>query len=171
MKAYFPVSEQEYFAMADRIARDRQPWDQGFGLTLILAGGVTHGQKGAFLAADREVDQKTGTIRLAATFANPGNVLRPGQYGRVRAVTKTAHHAVVVPERAITELQGQYQVHIVGQDNKIAVRTVTVGERLNGEWIVTSGLTPGERVAVDGAQFLSDGTTVTPRTFTPSKQR
>jgi membrane fusion protein (multidrug efflux system) len=171
IKAYFPVSEQEYFAMADRIARGRQPWDQRFGLTLILAGGLTHGQKGAYLAADREVDQKTGTIRLAATFANPGNVLRPGQYGRVRAVTKTMHHAVVVPERAITELQGQYQVRIVGQDNKITVRTVTGGERLNGEWIVTSGLKPGERVAVDGAQFLSGGTLVTPRPFTPSKQR
>jgi RND family efflux transporter MFP subunit len=172
IKAYFAVSEQEYLGIASRINNGRsgtQPWNASSGLSLILSDGRTYPVKGAFMAADREVDPKTGTIRLAAAFANPGNLLRPGQYGRVRTVTKTMAHALLVPERAISDLQGQHQVHVIGPDNKVQMRTVTLGERMNGQWIVTAGLKAGERVAADGAQFLRAGTLVTPTPFTPAK--
>jgi len=98
-------------------------------------------------------------------------VLRPGQYARVRAVTGTLHHSLLVPQRAIGELQGQYQVRVVARDNKIAVRAVTVGNRIGDEWVVTSGLTAGERVVVDGALFLPDGSVVAPRPFSPAQQK
>jgi RND family efflux transporter MFP subunit len=168
IKAYFAVSEQEYLGIAYRInnAHGRsQPWNDSSGLSLTLSDGRTHPVKGTFMAADREVDPKTGTIRLAALFANPGNLLRPGQYGRVRTVTRTLARALLVPERAISELQGQYQVHVIGSDNKVQLRTVKLGERLNGQRIVTAGLKAGERVAADGAQFLRAGTLVTPLPF------
>jgi len=169
IKAYFPVSEHEYLAMADRIRHGQQPWEPNPGPVLILSDGTTC-ERGTYLAADREIDQKTGTIRLAVAFDNPRGLLRPGQYGRVRTVTKTMHHAIVLPQRAIGELQGQHQVHVVGPDNKVTVRTVTVGDRVEDEWIVTSGLTAGERVAVDGAQFLRNGSLVTPKPFAGTKQ-
>ena len=170
IKAYFPVTEKEYLAMADRIRRGEQPWERAPGPVLVLSDGTTR-EQGAYLAADRDVDQKTGTIRLAVTFPNPMGVLRPGQYGRVRAVTGRLHHSLVLPQRAITELQGQYQVRVVARDNRVAVRSVTVGERVNDEWVVTSGVTAGERVAADGAQFLRDGAVVAPTPFSPVKQK
>ena len=169
IKAYFAVSEQEYLGIAWRINNGHgrsQPWNESSGLSLLLSDGRTHPVKGAFMAADREVDPKTGTIRLAAVFANPGNLLRPGQYGRVRTVTRTMVHALLVPERAITELQSQYQVHVIGPDNKVQLRTVELGERLNGQRIVAAGLKAGERVAADGAQFMRAGTLVIPTPFT-----
>lgn len=170
IKAYFPISEKQYLAMADRIRHAQQPWEANPGPVLTLSDGTTV-EKGAYLAADRDVDQKTGTIRLAVTFPNPMGLLRPGQYGRVRAVTSMLRHSLVLPQRAITELQGQYQVRVVTRDNKVAVRAVTVGERVGDEWVVTSGLTAGDRVAVDGAQFLRDGSVVAPKPFSPTKQR
>jgi len=170
IKAYFPVSEKEYLAMADRIRHGQQPWEPIPGPVLILSDETTY-DRGAYLAADREVDPKTGTIRLAVTFQNPMGLLRPGQYGRVRAVTSTLRHSLLVPQRAISELQGQYQVRVVAQDNKVAVRAVTVGERVGEEWMVMSGLKAGERVAVDGAQFLPDGSVVATKPFSPEKQK
>jgi len=172
IKAYFSVSEQEYLAIADRINHPRgrgQPWDETAGLSLTLSDGRLYPAKGTFVAADREVDPKTGTIRLAAAFANPSRVLRPGQYGRVGAVTKQLTHAIVVPERAISEVQGHYQVHFVGSDNKVQLHSVTVGDRMAAGWIVTTGLRPGDRVAVDGAQFLPPGTVVSSKPFAPAK--
>jgi membrane fusion protein (multidrug efflux system) len=170
IKAYFPVSEAVYLAMADRIQRGEQPWEPNPGPILILSDGTTR-EHGTYLAADRDVDQKTGTIRLAVTFPNPTGVLRPGQYARVRAVTGRLHHSLVLPQRAIIELQGQYQVRIVARDNTVALRHVTVGERVGDEWLVTDGLTAGERVAVDGAQFLRDGSAVAPKPFAPPKTK
>jgi RND family efflux transporter MFP subunit len=170
IKAYFPVSENEYLAMADRIRHGQQPWEPNPGPILILSDGTTY-EKGAYLAADRDVDPKTGTIRLAVTFQNPMGLLRPGQYGRVRAVTSTLRHSLVLPQRAISELQGQYQVRVVARDNTVAVRTITVGARVGEEWLVMSGLKAGERVAVDGAQFLPDGSVVVPTPFLPMKQK
>jgi len=170
IKAYFPVSEQEYLAMADRIRHGEQPWELNPGPVLVLIDGTTR-DHGVYLAADRDVDPKTGTIRLAMTFPNATDVLRPGQFGRVRAVTSTLHHSLVLPQRAITDLQGQYQVRVVARDNTVAVRAITVGDRVGDEWVVTSGLTAGERVAVDGAQFLPNGTVVAPRPFSPPKQK
>ncbi len=171
IKAYFPVSEQEYLDLADGInhPRGHGPWEEGAGLSLTLSDGRAYPSKGRFVAADREVDPKTGTIRLAAAFANPTHILRPGQYGRVQAVTARATHAIVVPERAVSELQGHHQVNVVGRDNTVQLRSVTVGERLNGEWIIASGLHAGERVAADGAQFLRPGTVVSQRPFAREK--
>jgi membrane fusion protein (multidrug efflux system) len=104
------------------------------------------------------------------TFRNPMGLLRPGQYGRVRAVTSTLRHSLVLPQRAISELQGQYQVRVVARDNTVAVRTVTVGDRIGDQWVVTSGVKAGERVAVDGAQFLRDGSVVAPKQVSPTKK-
>src|SRR5207248_6024988 len=108
----------------------RPPWGARAELELVLSDGSVYPEKGSFLAADREVDLKTGTIRLSATFPNPGNLLRPGQYGRVRANTRTLVDARLVPQRAVRELQGGYQVRVVGRDGRITTRAVTVGSQV-----------------------------------------
>ena len=166
IKAYFSISEQEYLGVASRlnaIAPGTPLWDRGSGLQLVLASGDVYPRAGTFFAADRQVDETTGTIRISAVFPNPGNVLRPGQYGRVRANTKTLSNAVLVPQRAVTELQGQPEVKVVGPDNRIQVRPVKVGIRLDKEWVVEDGLKPGERVVVDAASSLADGALVSPK--------
>ncbi len=169
IKAYFPLSEQEYLRMASRINAQggrggKTPFLSGGGLTLVLADGTVFPHQGSFLAADREIDAKTGTIRISAAFPNPDRVLRPGQYGRVRAETTIKPDALLVPQRAVTELQGSYQVRIVGPDDKIATRTVTPGARLGTRWVIDRGLEPGQRVVVEGAPSR-DGTLVKPRPF------
>jgi len=173
IKAYFAVSEQEYLGMADRINGGgvaQQPWDAKAGLELILSDGRVYPKKGSFIAVDREVDPKTGTIRMSAAFPNPGNILRPGQYGRVRASTRRLIDARLIPQRAITELQGGYRARVVGPDNRITTRAVTVSDRVGRMWVVASGLQPGERAAVEGAQSAKDGDVVTPKPFTlPAK--
>ena len=119
--------------------------------------------KGTFFVTDREVNVQTGAIRLAGLFPNPGNVLRPGQYGRVRAVTSQREGALLVPQRAVTELQGRYQVAVVDSENKINFRTVKVGERVGPLWIIEEGVHPGERVVVEGLQKVRPGMPVYPR--------
>jgi membrane fusion protein (multidrug efflux system) len=163
IKAYFPLTEQEYLQVASRIngRSAKAPWSGGAGLTLVLADGSVYPRRGSFLAADREIDAKTGTIRISAAFPNPDRMLRPGQYGRVRAQTKVIDAALLVPQRAVTELQGSYQVRIVGPDNKVSTRTVTPGDRLGGRWIIDQGLEAGIRVVVEGPQ-LRDGAQVNP---------
>ena len=170
IKAYFPVSEQEYLRMAGPLndgGSGQQAWGKA-GLELLLSDGSVYPKKGSFLAADREVDLKTGTIRMSATFPNPGNILRPGQYGRVRANTRTLVNARLVPQRAVSELQGGYQVRVVGSDNRLATRTVTVGDQVGRLIVVSSGLEPGERVAIEGAQSVKDGALVTTKPFAMS---
>ena len=108
--------------------------------------------KASSYVADREVNAQTGAIRLAGLFPNPGNILRPGQYGRVRAVTEIKRNALLVPQRAVTELQGRYQVAVVDGDNKVSIRPVKVGERSGSMWIIEDGLKPGERVVAEGTQ-------------------
>jgi len=164
IKAYFTVSEQQYLAFvkrnpteASREARERQ-----FELELILSDGSIYPRKGRFFAADRHVDIQTGAIRLAGLFPNPGNVLRPGQFGRVRFISYTRIGALLVPQKAITELQGSYQVAVVGHDDKVTLRTVKVGERTGGMWIVDEGIKPGERVVVEGVQKVRDSMLVKP---------
>jgi membrane fusion protein (multidrug efflux system) len=163
IKAYFPLTEQEYLQVASRIngRSAKAPWSGGAGLTLVLADGSVYPRRGSFLAADREIDAKTGTIRISAAFPNPDRMLRPGQYGRVRAQTKVIDAALLVPQRAVTELQGSYQVRIVGPDNKVSTRTVTPGDRLGSRWIIDQGLEAGIRVVVEGPQ-LRDGAQVNP---------
>jgi RND family efflux transporter MFP subunit len=166
IKAYFPLSEQQYLQMAGRIntrSGARAPWEDGGALTLILADGAVYPRTGAFLAADRQIDAKTGTIRISATFPNPDRMLRPGQYGRVRAETKVRTNVLLVPQRAVAELQGSYQVRVVGSDNTLSTRTVAVGERVGGRWIIERGLAPGDRVVVEGA--ARDGVVVNARPF------
>jgi len=169
IKAYFPLSEQEYLRIAPQINRrhGRTPWQAGGRLVLILADGSTYPRTGSFLAADREIDAKTGTIRISAAFPNPDRTLRPGQYGRVRAETKVLDSALLVPQRAVTELQGSYQVRVVGPDNRAATRSVSPGDRLGSRWIIDRGLQAGDRVVVEGPQ-TRDGAEVRPVPYTPA---
>jgi membrane fusion protein (multidrug efflux system) len=165
IKVYFPLSEPEYLRMADRINRpsgSKSLWAGDAALTLILADGSVYPERGHFVAADREIDAKTGTIRISAAFPNPRHTLRPGQFGRVRAETRTVDHALVVPQRAITELQGSRQVRVVGSDNRVSTRTVQVGERVGSGWIIESGVQAGDQVVVEGAP-ARDGAVVTPK--------
>jgi RND family efflux transporter MFP subunit len=162
IRDYFTVSEQDYLRLKGQfLGSDRQGWK----LQLILADGTTYLHEGVFYFAGRAIDQNTGSIQLAALFPNPGNVLRPGQYGKVRAVVRTVKGALLVPQAAVADLQGSYQVSVVGQDNKIAIRSVKVGERVGTMWIIQDGLKPGEHVVAQGQQTLRPGTTVQPKPF------
>jgi RND family efflux transporter MFP subunit len=162
IRDYFTVSEQDYLRLKGQFSgSDRQGWK----LQLILADGTTYLHEGVFYFAGRAIDQNTGSIQLAALFPNPGNVLRPGQYGKVRAVVRTVKGALLVPQAAVADLQGSYQVSVVGQDNKIAIRSVKIGERVGTMWIIQDGLKPGERVVAQGQQTLRPGTTVQPKPF------
>src|SRR5262249_2202827 len=124
--------------------------------------------QGAFSAADRQIDPRTGTIRISATFPNPSNILRPGQYGRVEATTQTIEHALLVPQRAVSELQGTSQVRIVDADSKLRIVSVTLGPRVGSRWVVTKGLSAGARVAMDAPQ-IQDNTVVTAQPFSGDK--
>jgi len=162
IRDYFTVSEQDYLQLKGQFSSaDRQRWK----LQLILADGTTYPHEGVFYFAGRAVDQNTGSIQLAALFPNPSNVLRPGQYGKVRAVVRTAKGALLVPQAAVTDLQGSYQVSVVGQDNKVAIRSVKVGERVGTRWIIQDGLKSGERVIAQGQQTLRPGTSVQPKPY------
>jgi membrane fusion protein (multidrug efflux system) len=168
IKVYFTISEQQYLAFTKLNLIEAR---QGASVTqieleLVLADGTAYPHKGSFYYADRQVDQKTGAIRIAGLFPNPGNILRPGQFGRVRAVTTTKESALLVPQRAVTQLQGGYQVAVVGNDNKIEVRTIKLGDHSGSMWIVEDGLKPGESVVVEGIQRLRPGAVVNPKPYT-----
>ena len=167
IKVYFTLSEQEYLSLARRnpTQTEMNAANQKLELELILADGTTYPHKGKYFVADREVDQKTGAIRLAGIFPNPGNNLRPGQYGKVRAVTRTKIGALLVPQRAVTELQGSYQVAVVDRDNKVSIRPVKTGDRVDTMWVIESGLNPGETVIAEGTQRARPGSVVTPKPF------
>jgi len=167
IRVYFPISEQEYLKAAEKVQaaykdRIRQRDDR---LELILSDGSVYPHKGNFLLADRQVDVKTGTIRVAALFPNPGNILRPGFFARVRAVTNTKQGALLIPQRAVTELQGRYQLAVVGPDNRVEIRSVKVAERMGNLWVIEQGLQPGEHVVVEGLQKVKAGMTVAPKPF------
>ena len=167
IKVYFTLSEQQYlnFTKRNLIEARRGASVVQIELELILSDGSTYPEKGSFFFADRQVDPKTGAIRMAGIFLNPGNVLRPGQYGRVRAVTATKSNALLVPQRAVSELQGSYQVAVVGGANKIEMRTVKVGERSGTQWIIEDGLKAGEIVVVEGTQKIKPGAVVNPKAY------
>lgn len=170
IKAYFTVSEQQYLAFVKRnpTVAAREARQRGLELDLVLADGSIYPRKGKFYAADRQVDIQTGAIRLAGLFPNPDNVLRPGQFGRVRFVSYIRPGALLVPQKAVVELQGSYQVAVVGNDNKVTLRTVRVGERTGAMWIIDEGLKPGERVVVEGVQKVRDSMLVHPTLVTAS---
>lgn len=170
IKAYFPISEQEYMRLAERINAHTQqqvPTDAP-PLDLILADGSVYPQKGWILLTDRQVDVTTGSIRIVSAFPNPKNILRPGQFGRVRAATTTRQGALLIPQRAVTELQGTFQVAVVGSDNKVSIRLVKVGERVGSSWIIEQGLKPGEHVVVEGIQKVRGGVVVNPKPISPT---
>src|SRR2546427_7116456 len=168
IKVYFTLSEQQYlnFTKRNLIEARRGASVVQIELELILSDGSTYPEKGSFFFADRQVDPKTGAIRMAGIFPNPGNVLRPGQYGRVRAVTATKSDALLVPQRAVSELQGSYQIAVVGGDNKIEMRTIKVGERSGSLWVIEDGLKAGETVVVEGTQKIKPGAVVNPKPHT-----
>jgi RND family efflux transporter MFP subunit len=162
IRDYFTVSEQTYLDLQRRFAGSAaERWK----LQLILADGTTYPREGTFYFADRSVDQSTGSIQLAALFPNPGNVLRPGQYGKVRAVINVQRNALVIPQAGVNEQQGSYQVDVVGPDDKVAIRPVEVGEKTGTLWVIRDGLKPGERVVVEGQQLLRPGAAVHAEAF------
>ena len=164
IKVYFPISEQEYL----QLAKGTQP---GSGLLrqkvparlqLILANGEAYPSQGSAAFADRQVDSQTGTIRMVGVFPNPGNILRPGQFGRIRSLISFHKAALLVPQRAVSELQGRYQIAVVGPDNKVNIRNVDVGDRVGSLWVVTNGLMAGDRVVSEGTAKVRDGVNVNP---------
>ena len=167
IKVYFTVGEPQYLAWRKRFPTDatREAADKNLRLELILADGSTYAQTGTFFFADRQVNESTGAIRLAGLFSNPGNVLRPGGYAKVRAVIRVQHDALLVPQRAVSELQGSYQVAAVDDKNKVSIRTVQVGDRVGSQWVVADGLKPGERVIAEGVQKVRQGMQVNPKPF------
>ncbi len=163
IKVYFPVSEQEYLR-ANHLSSTGQPMNLfDSSPELILADGTVYRQTGKILLTDRQVDTNTGTIRLVAAFPNPGNILRPGQYGRVRIQTSFKKGALLVPQSAVKELQGGYQVALVGADNKAMIRPVKAGEKVGTMWVIDDGLKPGDQVIVEGVEKVKDGTPVVPK--------
>ncbi len=174
IKAYFAISEQEYLKFASRISPvaegKRVPLGQKT-LELILSDGSTYPQKGWVVLADRQVDVKTGTIRMAGAFDNPGLILRPGMFGRIRAVTGVDKGALLVPQRSVVETQGSYSVVVVGPDNKASIRPVKTGERFGQMWVITDGLQAGEQVIAEGIQKAKEGAPVQPKQFKSVAQR
>ena len=169
IKAYFPISEQEYMlAMENRIAQGRGDMSSGHttnNLELVLANGETYPHKGTIIIADRQVNIKTGTIRIAGLFANPHFILRPGQYAHIRLPIKLLNNALLVPQRAVAETQGSYHVVVVDKNNKASIRTVQAGDRSGSSWIISKGLNPGERVVVEGIQKAREGALVNPKPY------
>jgi membrane fusion protein (multidrug efflux system) len=160
VRVLYPLSEQEYLRLQERLQHD--PAARGDNLDLILADGSTFPHKGRVLFSDRQVDVKTGTIGTVALFPNPGNLLRPGQYAKVRAVTEVKKAAILVPQRAVSQLQGSFQVAVVGSDDKVQMRPVQPGVRVGKLWEIDSGLQPGDRVVVEGLARVKPGITVRP---------
>ena len=165
------ISEAEYLRLGRRADELRkQRGGQPVPVDLVLADGSVHPDKGRLDAIERAVDTTTGTLSLQFRFPNPNGLIRPGQYGRVRFVLETRKDAMLVPQRAIQELQSLYNVTVVGSDNKLAVKTVTVGPRVGSLWVVEKGLEPGDRVVVEGAQRLKPGTVVTTKDAPPAAE-
>jgi membrane fusion protein (multidrug efflux system) len=163
IRDYFTVSEQEYLALQKQFSGSaKDHWK----LQLILGDGTTYSQEGEFYFADRQVNPNTGAIQLAALFPNPGNVLRPGQYGKVRAIVRVQQNALLVPQAAVNEQQGSYLVAVVEKDNRVSMRPVQAGQRTDTMWVIDGGLKRGDRVVVEGQQNLKPGMVVQPK---PSK--
>lgn len=164
IKAYIQLSEQEYLQFS-RNKPDIGKYQDNLNLELILADGSTFPHPGKFFFADRQVNIKTGTIQVAILFPNPGNLLRPGQYAKVRAVVKYKPGALLVPQRAVGEMQGRWLVAVVKPDNTVELRPVVPAETIGTQWVIDKGLQAGERVIVEGIQKVRPGTTVIPQPY------
>jgi membrane fusion protein (multidrug efflux system) len=167
IKVFFTVGEPQYLAWRQRFPTEgaQQTAIENLRLELILADGSTYVHPGKYFFADRQVNESTGAIRIAGVFPNPGNILRPGGYGKVRAVVRIQQGALLVPQRAVSELQGGYQVATVDDDNKVNIQPVKVGDRIGNQWVIAEGLKPGERVVAEGVQKMRPGLQVNPRPF------
>jgi membrane fusion protein (multidrug efflux system) len=166
IKVYFSVSDSEYLALTKRAGAGGADLLHGASripLTLTLSNGEAYPEKGHVVFVDRQLNSQTGAIRIAASFPNPGNILRPGQFGRVRAETEVRRNAVLIPQIAVTELQGQQQVYTVGQNNMVHVNNITLGPQYGDSWIVETGLRGGSLVITDNLQKLREGAPVIPQ--------
>jgi len=161
IKVYAAVSEQEYLKAAEKQSAQREKVP----LELILADGSVYPRKGEMAFADRQVDVRTGTIRVATIFPNPKNILRPGQFARIRAEIEVKKGTLVIPQRAVTELQGKYLVAVVGPENKVAIKPVKPGARFGQLWVIDQGLQAGEKVVAEGTQKVREGMVVSPKPF------
>jgi len=174
IKVYFPISEQEYLRMAD----GGGPGSVGFlthasriPLQLTLADGSAYPHPGRIIFADRQVNTQTGTIQIVGEFPNSRNLLRPGQYARIQSPTGNITGALLVPQAAVNQQQGTYQVTVVGADNRVQLRTVEVGPREGTLWVITTGLKPGERVVAVGAEKAKEGELVNPTPYKETEER
>lgn len=167
IKASFSISEQEYLDLAGKIqsngSADLLKSGNDIPLQLTLSNGNAYPHPGRIIFADRQIDPQTGTIRIMGAFANPGNLLRPGQFGRIRAMTGFRKGALLVPQRAVSELQGRREIAVVDPDNKVAIREVQTGDRAGEMWIISKGVKPGERVVTEGTSKVANGATVSPK--------
>jgi membrane fusion protein (multidrug efflux system) len=164
IKVYFQISEQSYLNFWRHHAAGSGA-ETNLELELVFADGSIYAEKGRFLFADRQINPTTGTLQIVGLFSNADFLLRPGQYGRVRAQTLIITNALLVPQRAVTELQGTFQVAVVGETNQVHLQPVKVGEQVGANWIIESGLKPGERIVVEGAQKVKEGAVVNPKPF------
>jgi membrane fusion protein (multidrug efflux system) len=164
IKVYVSISEREYMQAVER-TKNRKEGSGKEQFELVLTDGTSWPHEGTLAFADRQVDPQTGTIRVAILFSNPDNVLRPGQYARVRALMESDKGALIVPQRAVSELQGNYQVAVVDADDTVRIRNVKVGERFESFWIIKEGLKPGERVVAEGIQKVREGVKVNPKPY------
>jgi len=174
IKVYFPMSEQEYLRMADGGGPgsvDFITHASRIPLQLTLADGSTYPRPGKIIFADRQVNVQTGTIQIVGEFPNSRNLLRPGQYARVQAPTGNIDGALLVPQAAVNQQQGTYQVTVVGADKRTQLRTVEVGPRVGTLWVITSGLKPGERVVAVGADKAKEGEVVNPTPYKETEER
>jgi RND family efflux transporter MFP subunit len=167
IKVYFTVGEPQYLAFRKRFPTEASTRadQKALRIELVLADGSTYPHLGSFDFADRQVNESTGTIRIAALFPNPNNILRPGGYAKVRVFVDVQHDALLVPQRAVSELQGGYQVAVVDHDNKVAIRPVTVGAQVDSRWVISDGLNPGDRVIAEGTQKVRPGSRVNAKPF------
>jgi membrane fusion protein (multidrug efflux system) len=171
IKIYFSISDSEYLALIQRAKQNSGDLLKGasaFPLTLTLSNGEVFPQKGHIVYIDRQMNPQTGAIRIAAAFPNPGNILRPGQFGRVTADTEIRHNALLIPQVAVVEFQGTHQVYLAGADGKAHVATVQLNTQVGSNWLVDSGVAPGSLVIVDNVQKLGDGAPVNPHEGTAS---
>lgn len=167
IRVYFSITEQEYLELAGGVNREGGPdflrASSAVPLQLTLSDNSVYPHKGRIAFADRQVNSQTGTIRIVGSFANPGNILRPGQFGRIRAMTALHRNALLVPQRTITELQGRSQVAVVDNSNHVSIKTVETGDRIGQMWVINSGLTPKDRVVSEGTSKVRDGMLVNPK--------
>jgi membrane fusion protein (multidrug efflux system) len=169
IKVYYTINEQAYIAFMKRFASESAGLEEArkLRIELVLGDGSLYPQTGRFYAIDRQVDVRTGTLRVAALFPNPTNMLRPGQFARVRVLIGTKQGALLIPQRSVMELQGSYQVAVVGNGDKVEMRPVKPGERVGALWVIDEGLKPNERVVAEGVQKVKPGIVVKPRPFAP----